>query len=130
MDERFIGIPYIAHGRDYSGADCWGIVFLFYRDVLGLQIPAYSAEMKARAFHHREIGALIEAERAAHWIEISEPANGDVALMRSGRDESHVGIFVAGGMILHSEGEPGSCLVRADDMRVRSRLVGYFRVRA
>ena len=128
--ERFIGIPYVEHGRDYSGADCWGVVYLFYRDVLGRPIPAYSAEMQARAFHHRDIGALIKSERAAHWVEVEQPDHGDVALMRTGREESHVGIFISGGRILHSEGEPGSCMVRADDLRIRSRLVGYFRVRA
>lgn len=129
MDERFIGIPYVEHGRDYAGADCWGIVYLFYRDVLDRAIPAYSAEMYARDFHHRDIGALIERERALHWMQVTAPDHGDVALMRTGRAESHVGIYVAGGRILHSEGEPGSCIVRADDMRMRTRLVGYFRVR-
>ena len=124
-----IGIPYIEHGRDYSGADCWGIVFLFYRDILKRPIPSYVAEMQGRAFHRRDIGALIEDERAEHWFEVPEPAHGDVVLMRTGRAESHVGIYLKGARILHSEGEPGSYIVRADDMRIRSRLVGYFRRR-
>ena len=130
MEGRLIGIPYIEHGRDYSGADCWGIVFLFYRDVLRHPIPSYVAEMQARAFHRSDIGALIEDERAEHWIQVSEPKHGDVALMRTGREESHVGIYLDRARILHSEGEPGSCIVRADDMRIRSRLVGYFRRRS
>ncbi len=124
-----IGIPYIEHGRDYSGADCWGIVFLFYRDILKRPIPSYVAEMQARSFHRRDIGALIEDERAEHWVEVPEPAHGDVVLMRTGRAESHVGIYLKGARILHSEGEPGSYIVRADDMRIRFRLVGYFRRR-
>jgi murein DD-endopeptidase len=45
MFDQFVGIPYVAHGRDYAGADCWGLLYLFYRDVLGVQIPSYVAEM-------------------------------------------------------------------------------------
>ena len=40
--DQFVGIPYIAHGRGYDGADCWGIVYLFYRDVLKTPIPDYT----------------------------------------------------------------------------------------
>jgi cell wall-associated NlpC family hydrolase len=30
----FLSIPYKHKGRDYSGADCYGFILLFYRDVL------------------------------------------------------------------------------------------------
>lgn len=36
-------IPYLSHGRDYTGCDCWGLVFLFYRDELGIDLPSWSA---------------------------------------------------------------------------------------
>lgn len=123
--EGFIGIPYVAHGRDYEGADCWGIVCLFYRDALGRLIPSYSAEMAARTIHRRDVAPLIEIERE-RWQEVKTPIAGDVVLMRIGRCESHVGVFVGNGLMLHSE-VGASELIRLTDMRVRSRVVGYFR---
>lgn len=129
MLHRFIGIPYLQHGRDYSGADCWGLVYLFYRDALRTPIPAYLAEMQVRDFHQRDIAPLIRHEQAEHWQEAIEPAHGNCVLMRVGRLETHVGIWIDGGRVLHTEGEAGSCIARADDMRIKSRIVGFFRLK-
>ncbi|WP_434712998.1 C40 family peptidase [Rhizobium sp. YTUHZ045] len=125
--ERFVGIPYVPHGRNYGGADCWGILFLYYRDVLGIQIPSYTAEMAEVDFHRHEIAQLIAAEREQQWTEVSTPAKGDCVLMRVGRDESHVGVFIGNGQMLHSEGPDPSRIERVGDMRWRNRIVGYFR---
>ena len=125
--ERFIGIPYQPHGRDYDGADCWGILYLYYRDVLGRPIPSYSAEMRELEFHRHEISQLIVSEKADHWTEVDTPESGDCVLMRVGRDESHVGVFLGGGRMLHSEGPHPSQIERMGDMRWRNRIVGYFR---
>ncbi len=129
MLDRFIGIPYVAHGRDYVGADCWGLVYLYYRDVLGLPIPSYSAEMQDREFHRRDIGPLIEIERKRHWCRVDVPSPGDCVLFRAGKHNSHVGVFIAAGRLLHSEGPGPSVLARLDDIRLRSRIAGYFKLK-
>jgi len=125
--ERFVGIPYAPHGRSYEGADCWGILFLYYRDVLGVAIPSYSVEMRDVEFHRHEISQLVAAEKGQHWIEVDAPARGDGVLMRVGSDESHVGVFIGNGQMLHSEGPHPSQIERMGDMRWRSRITGYFR---
>lgn len=125
--ERFIGIPYLPHGRSYDGADCWGVLFLYYRDVLGQMLPSYSAEMQDLEFHRREISRLVAAEKGHNWAEVVAPAPGDCVLMRVGRDESHVGVFLGGGRMLHSEGPHPSQIERMGDMRWRDRITGYFR---
>ncbi len=129
MQQSFVGIPYRQHGRDYDGADCWGLVYLYYRDALKTPIPAYLAEMQEREFHRRDIAPLITHERADNWEEASVPRHGDCALMRVGRLETHVGIWIEGSRILHTEGEGGSMIVRADDIRIKSRIVGFFRLK-
>ncbi|NKM69158.1 C40 family peptidase [Rhizobium laguerreae] len=125
--ERFVGIPYVPHGRSYDGADCWGILFLYFRDVRGIEIPTYSAEMRDVEFRRREIARLVAAEKGQHWFEVEAPAPGDGVLMRVGRDESHVGIFLGGGRMLHSEGPHPSQIERMSDMRWRDRITGFFR---
>jgi len=125
----FVGIPYVAHGREYAGADCWGILFLFYRDMLGTPVPAYSAEMDAREFRHRDIGPLIAEEREKNWRQVDTPVFGDCVLMRAGRHDSHVGVFLGQGRMLHSEGpDDPSVIQRIGDMRWRSRISGFYRL--
>lgn len=126
--EQFIGVPYVPHGREYTGADCWGILFLYYRDVLCTPVPAYSAEMEAREFHRVDIGPLIDDERERHWKAVDVPQPGDCILMRAGRHDSHVGIFLGQGRMLHSEGPHPSVIDRIGDMRWRNRISGYYRL--
>lgn len=128
MLDRFVGIPYVQHGREYAGSDCWGIVFLYYRDVLGTPIPAYSAEMEAREFTNRGIGPLMASEREKHWQAVARPETGDCVLMRAGRHDSHVGIYLGNGRMLHSEGPEPSVIERIDGMRWRNRISGYYRL--
>jgi len=128
MTERFVGIPYVPHGRSYEGADCWGILFLYYRDALGTPVPAYSAEMDAREFRHRDIGPLVAAERDKHWRLVDRPEPGDCVLMRAGRHDSHVGVFLGQGRMLHSEGPDPSVIDRIGDMRWRNRISGFYRL--
>lgn len=130
MIDAFVGVPYVAHGRDYVGADCWGVVYLFYRDVLGVPIPSYSEEMEGREFHRRGISPLIAAERQANWRRVQMPVQGDCVLMRVGRLETHVGIYLDRGRLLHSEGPHPSEIVRIDDIRVKSRITGFYRLNA
>ena len=39
--DRIMDMPFVARGRDYEGGDCWAVVWLLWRDVLGRDLPAY-----------------------------------------------------------------------------------------
>ena len=129
MLQNFVGIPYVPNGREYGGADCWGLLFLYYRDALGTPIPSYSTEMREREFHRRDIGPLIDAEKEKHWVQVDEPQPGDCVLLRAGRHNTHVGVFLGGSKLLHSEGPDPSVVARIDDIRLRSRIAGFFRLK-
>jgi len=40
--KKFIGLPYKYLGRDFDGVDCYGLLFLIYKHVLGIDLPEYS----------------------------------------------------------------------------------------
>ena len=131
MLDRLVGIPYAEHGRDYSGADCWGIVWLYYRDVRGIVLPDYLDEMSTVDFRRDQIGKVVTRGREEDWQQVADPRAGNVVLMRVGRQESHVGIYLDGGRVLHSE-EPGdvSKIERVDAARLRNRVVGFYELKA
>lgn len=36
--KKYLEIPYESRGRDFHGVDCFGLVYLFYREELGLEL--------------------------------------------------------------------------------------------
>jgi hypothetical protein len=72
----------------------------------------------------------MEVERETKWRRVQSPAQGDGVLMRVGRLETHVGVYLDRGRLLHSEGPHPSEIVRIDDIRVKSRIAGFYRFNA
>ena len=90
---RWVGIPFLTHGRTREGCDCWGLVRLVYAERAGIQIPGYGGEYeglddvrrRARAFRRRE---------GEDFRRVTSFQVGDVVLMRTGALPLHVGLFV------------------------------------
>lgn len=122
----FVGLPYRPGGRDPSGVDCWGLVFLVLR-AAGVDAPAYS-DHGINAADARGLAALIAGELPA-WVPV--PAGQerplDAVLMRDGRTESHVGIVVSPGFLLHIERGHASRIERYRTEPIRRRVVGFYR---
>ncbi|MEP2977955.1 MAG: NlpC/P60 family protein [Lentilitoribacter sp.] len=123
--QKYLGIPYVEHGRHYNGADCWGVVFLFYRDELKTPVPSYSQEMYERRFKCRDIGPLIEQVRDLNWVELKQPVFGACVVIRNGNFNTHVGVYLGNNKILHSETDC-SRIERMDSMNLRGRIVGFY----
>ena len=125
-----VGIPFRERGRDYDGCDCYGIVFLAYRDVLGLSLPSF-AEAYTTTEDRAALAALIDGEMGP-WVEI--PAGQeralDAVLMTEGRFPRHIGIVVKPGFVLHVARSHESRIERYDSSRFRRRVHGFFRHRA
>lgn len=103
--ERFVGIPFADLGRDRSGCDCYGLVRLVYREELGISLPDYLGY--ASAEEHGEIAALIDgASRLPMWVPVEgTPVAFDIAVFRRGRLQTHVGLIVRRGLMIHMAGE-------------------------
>ena len=99
---RSVGVPFVEHGRDYDGFDCWGLVWRAYRDVLGIDLPSLSDSYdKIRDWEC--IRALFLMTRN-EWRAVSSPETGDVAaIYRRGRPIHYGLVIQAGRRILHVE---------------------------
>lgn len=125
---RALAVPFLIGGRDWSGWDCWGLVFCAYRDVpeLGGPVKSYAPEYDA-SVTYLELAAMIAREKAEwHSIE-GTPVAGDVGLYRVGRHETHVALVAPGRRMLHCEHSVGTVNEPLSGLVWAGRNVGYFR---
>lgn len=111
---RAVGTPWVRWRSGWDGCDCFGLVLLWHREVLGLDLGSVPHADIAQGF------GMVEG-----WRE-SEPAAGAPVFMawRSGAP-SHCGILLPDSMLLHAEGSedhPGS--VRVSRLAAVERVYG------
>lgn len=133
-----IGIPWLDGGRDRAGCDCYGLVFLFFRDALGIDLPSY-AETPAADLLAGE-SAVDTALAGSTWSRVTrgEIRRGDVVLMtgvergadgRLRRSTRHVGVLIDGATLLHVERGTGSVALRLSHPTIAPRIVAFYRHR-
>lgn len=124
-----MGIPWLSRGRDRLGLDCYGLVALVYLERLDIALPSY-ADAYACALERGEVAALLAGAAAAPPWRAIEPEAAhphDVLLFRAGRLESHVGVVVTPGRMLHCAEGTLSCIESYTCGRWRPRLMGVYR---
>jgi cell wall-associated NlpC family hydrolase len=127
----FVGIPYRDKGRDLSGCDCWGLVWMVYRDLLGVELPSYTDRYTTGA-DRQAMNELIRGELGA-WsaVPAAEARALDGVLIREGRFERHIGLVTSPGRLLHvGSGTATSRIERYDEGMMRHRVAGFFRHQA
>ena len=120
----FIGVEY---GEGEGHFTCWSLVRQVYLDQLGIALPEYG-EIEASDLL-RVARAMGDAQESDGWIEVMEPQEYDVILMRAPRGNGrvvHVGV-VAGGGCLHVEQSTATCLVPLQHFSVAGRIKGFRR---
>lgn len=119
--DRLLAVPYVPGRGDLGGADCWGIVEIWYRECLGIELPD-------RADHpagHGGVQAGFDAAR--HWRAIEAPVNHCLVVMRArGLQAGHVGIFHQGS-VLHSDETHGCVFEPIGGRFIRTRISGYLK---
>lgn len=125
--DAYIDVPFRADGRDRSGLDCWGLVYLVYRERLGVELPRYPGVFTDQSEATlRRIAALMDEERR-RYVEVSVPQEYDLVLMRKGELHGHVGLFVPRHDVLHIYAGVNSTRHSLNSIHWRNRIVGYFR---
>lgn len=89
-----VGIPYRKGGSNFDGCDCWGLVVLASRVLLGRELPNDPLAAKDMVY---EIGRNLRDI-------------GDIAVWQIGSDV-HTGLLVHRELILHTFENRGSCLL-------------------
>lgn len=125
----YVGLPWKFAGRSSEGVDCWGLLWLVYREVLGIPIASYAPET-TDAPEREQIASLMAGELVkSPWVDIQpgQEREFDMAIFKRAGIESHVGIVVTPGRMLHITHDTESRVERFDQGRWKPKLVGLRR---
>ncbi|WMT85558.1 C40 family peptidase [Pelagibacterium sp. 26DY04] len=125
--EKFLGLPYEPLGRSVAGADCYGVCWLVLTS-FGVPAPSYAGEY-ASSEEVEEVSAFIGRTKG-QWVSVERPKELDLVTFRRGGWESHVGIVVKPGLMLHSSRGKPSCIEDYTSGIWANRLTGFWRHRA
>lgn len=127
--DRFVGIPYLDKGRSIVGLDCWGLLWIVFRELRGINLPSF-AERYVTGSDRMAIARLIAGE-LDDWAAI--PAGDEQAfdgvLMREGDFQRHIGIVTSPGMVLHVQSGETSRIERYRSGLLANRIAGFYRYR-
>jgi len=127
---KSMNMPFVEKGRDYDGCDCFGLVYLGFRDVLGIELPKHTDEYENSGItpdsrHH--LGGLISKHKRA-WEQVKDAQPMDVALFRLGGQPIHVGLMIDKKNFIHCEKKRGVSIEGINSLRWALRKDGFFRL--
>lgn len=117
--DRLLAVPYLPGGGTWAGADCWGVVELWYRNVLGIEVGD-RGDLPAGRESVQAASAI-----ADDWLSVDQPQDHCLVLMRAGRlAVGHVGVFYQG-CVLHSDEGHGCVYQPITERAIRARTTGH-----
>jgi len=111
---RAIGLPWARWRSDWLAMDCFGLIVLYHREVLGVMLDDVPQTDIAAGF-----------SAAEGWQECGPDAGATCFMAFYGGAPTHCGILLPGAKLLHSEGSqdhPGS--VRVSRLAAVSKIYG------
>lgn len=121
---KYIGLPYKNLGRDEAGIDCWGLVRLFYKNELQIDLPSY--DNLYTNSDSAEVPELLSKYKD-NWLQDNKGAPGDVCLFNIYGEPSHVGIYVGDNKFLHAREGRDSVIDSLDSPQWSKRFQGFFK---
>lgn len=122
---RYIGIPYKLNGRDESGTDCLGLVWMYLQDQ-GIFIPDGDGvpvdQSNVMQIQERFIASL---DRLG--AKVDAPQANDIVLIHWRHQVAHLGVMIDSQRMLHAAfdrtSEVGSIAA------FRHRILGFWRIK-
>ncbi|HCA7079841.1 TPA: C40 family peptidase [Citrobacter sedlakii] len=110
---RVTGMPWRNRACSFEASDCWGLVVLYYRHVLGIEIHQTHDYESGRDF------LTCYDSDVVFWRRTDSFMDDGIFVAWVGSNPVHVGLIVDG-RALHSRGENGH--VRSDAIRTIQKL--------
>ena len=122
--EKYIEIPFLDHGRDFTGCDCYGLVKLVLLEEFDKVLPDFFAYNDSDDLE--AIGELVNLNTPLVTNKRKEiPDEGDIALFTFKGVVTHIGVYIGGDMVLHIMRNTNATCERYKTGRLKGRLEGF-----
>lgn len=120
---KIIGAEWVSRGVSFDECDCWGLVILYYKHVLNIELPKIEGYKNA----YDVADCWQREELKPHWLKVDSANENDLVFTCytiAGRP-CHVGVYIGNGKVLHTDGgfERGGS-VRVNSASALERLHG------
>lgn len=124
---QYIGVPYKSRGRDFKGADCYGILCLVYEHEMGVMLPEHEYCNATKPRENKQV--FQEGKEVWQEIPREEVKPLDVVSFNVTGVEAHIGIIIdpKSGIFLHTLSQHDSGLGRLDSLMWDKRIAGFYR---
>ncbi len=132
MQRKYTRIPFKSHGRDFRGCDCGGLVWLVYKNELGIELPdwreIYSGTQVEDSLELEEAVSTMLGENGIE-VELKDVRPFDVISFRvCGQASTHVGLAISNSKFIHiMQGLSNVETERFDSIKWQRRITGCFR---
>ena len=126
MMDKFIGIPFVSQGRTFRGCDCYGLVKLYYKEVLNIEIPetVITAEQPRRTF------ANYLNEISKNWT-LTVPSKNAVVAMAVNAEHptliTHFAVMIDDKRFIDTRENMSSYLTSIDDEKIKNQIKGFYK---
>lgn len=117
-------VPFVPFGRSLEGWDCWGLIWLAYREVFEIELPSYG-HLYERTDDWGATDLLIRTA-LPQWRPLRVARAGAVAVFRIGGKRCHVALVIRPGRMLHVLRGASTCIERYDGALWGKRLDGCY----
>lgn len=122
-------IEYVSGGRSEDGADCWGLIVLFYRKELGIELPLYEWVAPDKSTRHKT--TCEQAKQMAIDIglfeEVDSPEYGDIVLLNMLGMPIHVGVVIDKNLMMHTGSTHGVVIEDFTETKWNRRVKSFHR---
>jgi cell wall-associated NlpC family hydrolase len=126
---KYLEIPYVWDGRSFEGADCYGLIVLYFREELGIELWD-PLELHLPHWKDAERTNVLSLNTEREWVKVKEARLHDVVLIRLGESKTpnHCGVVISSSQFLHIQGKPGVSTPKLSLWK--PRIAGYYRHRS
>jgi cell wall-associated NlpC family hydrolase len=127
IPDKYIGVPYVNKGRDFNGADCWGLVWLFIENELKVEYQ--------KIFDYTDHNDVFTIEKyildniKKFWKKTVTPKYGDVVVFYMNGRFKHIGIMINNRQFLHSIQGKNSCIENIYSVKWNKRVGGFYELK-
>jgi len=124
---NYIGIPYKDKGRTFNGSDCYGLLKLYYKEQLNIDIP----EVNVSADQPRRSLAKYLEEISKHWEEVKTPIKNCAVAMCLNEEHpnmvTHFGVMIDEKRMLHTYKNTNSHIIEIEHPTVKNQIKGFYK---